>query len=69
MPNMTCKGYLRGGTKLGKVVDRLLEVVKLPPSPILTPINANIGWSKKNMFHQHYRLTSFEQLAIKRIKK
>lgn len=34
MKKMTCKGYLQTGTKLGNIVNRLLQVVTLPPFAI-----------------------------------
>lgn len=48
---MTCKANLHRGAKLGKIVDRLLQVVKLPHFLNFGPHTCLYRPNKKNMFH------------------
>lgn len=56
---MTCKANLHRGAKLGKIVDRLLQVVKLPHLLNLAPIHVYTG--QEEYVSSHCRSTLHKQ--------
>lgn len=59
MQNIISKYDLKQGKKIGELVGRLMETVKLSCMLILSSIHAHRGQNRQNMSHKTCRSTSY----------